>query len=207
KKVEEVLGRAEAAVEAVQHDPARRKEALFRLKQARSQKHAFEERSRQELKAAIILVRKWAEGKRENRLGWLQALHARACRGNEHSTGSIIFYAFPQELVNQIVARTGGRPIAVAAPHLCDGTVRIDAEGRIFLVDQFDLGDGQVHEREVLLMQVRERGEVIVDGRVTERIRPFPLQAGMGEVRDGKVIFPGTQQRPFVPKPECRPEA
>jgi len=207
KKVEEVLGRAEAVFEAVQHDPARRKQALFRLKQARSQKHAFEERSRQELKAAISLVRKWAEGKRENRRGWLQALHARACRGNEHSTGSIIFYAFPQELVNQIVARTGGRPIAVAAPQLCDGTVRIDAEGRIFLVDQFDLGDGQVHEREVLLMQVGEGGEVIVDGRITERVRPFRIQAGIGEVRDGKVIFPGTQQRTFLPKPECKPEA
>jgi hypothetical protein len=35
---------------------------------------------------------------------------------------------------------------------------------------------------------------------VIERIRPFPIQAGRSEARDGIVTFPGTQRRPEVPR-------
>jgi histidinol dehydrogenase len=42
-------------------------------------------------------------------------------------TGSIVFYSFPQEVVNQIAERTGGRPVTVEVPSLCDGDVDIDS--------------------------------------------------------------------------------
>jgi hypothetical protein len=108
--------------------------------------------------------------------------------------------------VNKIVERTGGRQITVAVPELCDGEVEIDAEGRVFLVAAFPNGDGSLHERRIFHMQVTEKGEVFMDrdgsGKpvLVDRVHPFSIQPGRSEVRDGKIVFPGTQQRPFVPK-------
>ena len=94
-----------------------------------------------------------------------------------------MFYAFPQELVNKIVERTGGRPITVAVPELCDGEVEIDAEGRVFLVAAFPNGDGSTHERRIFHMQVTEKGEVFMDRDgsgnpvVVDRVHPFSVAA------------------------------
>jgi hypothetical protein len=117
-----------------------------------------------------------------------------------------VFYAFPQEVVDQIAARTGGRPVSVEISSLRDGEVEIDREGRIFLVSHFTNGDGQVHERLIFLAQVTGKGEVFRERDaqgspiVTERVRPFPIQPGRSAVQDGMVTFPGTQRRPEVPK-------
>jgi hypothetical protein len=120
-------------------------------------------------------------------------------------TGSIVFYSFPQEVVNQIAERTGGRPVTVEVPNLCDGEVEIDAEGRIFLVQPFTQPNGQVVERLIFMAQVTKTGEVFTDRDergspvVLERVRKFPIKAGRSEVRNGKVIFPDTQRRPQLP--------
>ena len=194
---------AQDALDRAQDDPRARKELIFKRNQAQAALHFYEERQRQELKNLINFVRKWAERKSGDRLGYLQALHEIACRGK--GTGSIVFYAFPQELVDQVVNRTGGRPVTVAVPELCDGTVEIDSEGRVFLVDQVASDDGQVCERQTFLMQVTEDGRLLMDyGRNGElvqhqRIQPFRVQSGRGEVRNGQVVFPDTQQRPHVP--------
>ena len=53
-------------------------------------------------------------------LDWLTALWDIACKSRRWderenrrlNTGSIAFYAFPQYLVDMIVERTGGRPVA-----------------------------------------------------------------------------------------------
>src|SRR6185369_7863425 len=92
---------AQDALDRVQDDPRARKELIFKRNQAQAALHFYEERQRQELKNLINFVRKWAERKNGDRLGYLQALHEIACRGK--GTGSIVFYAFPQELVDQIV--------------------------------------------------------------------------------------------------------
>jgi hypothetical protein len=90
-----------------------------------------------------------------------------------------VFYAFPQEVVNQIAERTGGRPVIVEIPDLTDGEVEIDRDGRIFLVSHFTNGDGQVHERLIFLAQVTRKGEVFRERDeqglpiVIERVRPF----------------------------------
>jgi hypothetical protein len=100
----------------------------------------------------IHLVRKWAERKSANACDWLAALYAITCKGSK-STGSIVFYAFPQELVNLIADRTGGRQVTVSIPDLISGEVWIDEDGNVYLLDQIDDGQGQVVERETFLMQ------------------------------------------------------
>ena len=207
------LEKAEAEVEALKDDAEARKDAIFRRKQASAALQSFEERSREELRALIDQVRIWAQSKNGTRLAYLSALHAIVCRDRrpdpEHEfvpgTGSIVFYAFPQEVVNQIAERTGGRPVTVEIPDLTDGEVEIDRDGRIFLVSHFTNGDGQVHERLIFLAQVTRKGEVFRERDeqgspiVIERVRPFPIQPGRSEARDGVVTFPGTQRRPQVP--------
>ncbi len=202
----QAVDQALAAVDAVKDDPKARKELIFKRIQAQSALHFYEERQRQELKNLINFVRKWAQRKNGDRLGYLQAMHEIACRGK--GTGSIVFYAFPQELVNQIIDRTGGRPVTVAVPDLCDGAVEIDSEGRIFLVDQVTSDGGHLCERQTFLMQVTQDGQVLMDyernGELVrrERIQPFRVQPGRSEVRNGQVVFPDTQQRPHVPAPK-----
>jgi hypothetical protein len=199
----ESLDKAQKALESAPKDAANRKQLTAERNKAQAALYFYEERQHKELKALISFVRKWAEQKHENRLGYLQALYEIVCRGK--GQGSIVFYAFPQELVNQIVERTGGRPVTVAIPELVDGEIEIDPEGRVFLVDQVAQSDGTPVERHIFLMQVTEDGRVLMDygpnGQAVEqkRIQPFRFQPGRSELRDGKVLFPGTQQRPHIP--------
>jgi len=215
----EQLEKANAEVEAKKDDAEARKEAIFRRNQASATFSAYEERSREELTALIDQVRIWAQGKNGTRLAYLSALHAIVCRDRRPDpahefvpgTGSIVFYAFPQEVVDQIAERTGGRPVSVEIPNLCDGEVEIDREGRIFLVSHFPNGDGQAQERLIFLAQVTRKGEVFRERDaqdlpiVIERVRPFPIQPGRSEAHNGIVVFPETRRRPEVPKGKALP--
>jgi hypothetical protein len=210
----EQLEKANAEVDAKKNDAEARKEVMFRRNQASAAFSVYEQRSREELRALIDQVRIWAQSKNGTRLDYLSALHAIVCRDRRPSqeydfvpgTGSIVFYAFPQEVVDQIAERTGGRPVSVEIPSLCDGEVEIDREGRIFLVSHFTNGEGQIHERLIFLAQVTKKGEVFRDRdaqgspNVIERVHPFPIQSGRSEAQNGIVVFPGTQRRPEVPK-------
>ena len=200
---EQAAKEAGAEFERVKDNARRRKEALFRLKQARGALRFYErEKSRQEMKAAICLVRKWAERKTDNRQGWLQALHSKVCQGQ--GVGSIVFYAFPQELVNGIVERTGGRPIMVRIPDLAEGEVEIGPDGEVFLVSRFTGPDGEAHERRILYCHITEDGDLYMDSKrgkpvLVEKIRPFKINSGRSEVRSGMLVMPETAQRPAVP--------
>ena len=211
----EQLAKANAEVDAKKNDAEARKEVMFRRNQGASAAFSvYEQRSREELRALIDQVRIWAQSKNGTRLAYLSALHAIVCRDRRPSqeydfvpgTGSIVFYAFPQEVVDQIAERTGGRPVSVEIPSLCDGDVEVDREGRIFLVSHFTNGEGQIHERLIFLAQVTRKGEVFRERdaqgspNVIERVRPFSIQPGRSEAQNGIVVFPGTQRRPEVPK-------
>ncbi len=216
KRMNEIRAGYVAAVQAAQKaiDEAPRhapnwKALIAARNKAQATLYFNEDHQHQELKALIGFVRKWAERKTENRLGYLQALYEIVCRGK--GTGSIVFYAFPQELVDQIVERTGGRPIVVAVPEMVDGEIEIDAEGRVFLVDPVVPSDGPAVERRVFLMQVTEDGRVLMDyGRngqpvERERIHPFAVKPGRGVAHNGKIVFPNTAQHPHVPAAKtCR---
>jgi hypothetical protein len=115
-----------------------------------------------------------------------------------------VFYAFPQELVNGIVERTGGRPILVRVPDLAEGEVEIGQDGEVFLVSRFTGPDGEVHERRILYCHITEEGDLYMDSRhgrpiLIEKIRPFKVTPGRSEVRAGMLVMPETAQRPAVP--------
>jgi len=192
---------ADAAVNACPLDDlvARRKAFQARNK-AKAALHWYEERSRQEMRNMIHLVRKWAERKSANAFDWLAALYAITCKGSK-STGSIVFYAFPQELVNMIAERTGGRRVTVAIPDLVTGEVSIDEDGNVYLLDQIDDGQGQILERETFLMRVTRDGDLIYDHGRPQRMHPVEFESGRAEVRDGRLELPGSSQRPKVTKP------
>jgi hypothetical protein len=222
-RVSEIMGRrqqllqelekANAEIEAHKHDAEARKELFFRRNQASAALNAYEKRAGDELKTLVNALQKWSSSKNGTRLSYLSALHSIVCRERRvvpdpnfvAGTGSIVFYSFPQEVVNQIAERTGGRPVTVEVPNLCDGEVEIDAEGRIFLVQPFTQTNGQMVERLIFVAQVTKSGEVFTDRDeqgsplILERVRPFPIKAGRSEIRSGKVIFPETQQRPQLP--------
>src|SRR6516165_8018009 len=193
EKYRRAVADANAAVNACATDDlvARRKAFKARNK-AKAALHWYEERSRQEIRNMIHLVRKWAQRKSANAFDWLAALYAITCKGSK-STGSIVFYAFPQELVNMIAERTGGRRVTVAIPDLVTGEVSIDEDGNVYLLDEIDDGQGQVVERETFLMQVTRNGELIYDHGRPRRLHPVRFESGRVEVKDGRLELPGSR--------------
>jgi hypothetical protein len=197
------ITKASASKEAANH----RRELVRKRNRAQAALHFYEERSRQELRNLINIVRKWAERKEDRALDWLTALWDIACKcrrwdereNRRLNTGSIAFYAFPQYLVDMIVERTGGRPVAVSLPSLVDGEVNIDEDGNVYLLDEVSDGAGSIVRRETLLLQVMGDGRLVTDGGRTYHVRPFAVQPGQAQVRDGRLIFPNTQQRPAIP--------
>jgi len=194
--LEEALAKAEAEYQAQRNDPASRKEARGRRNAARSAVHAYKERFRDEFQALRSLVRAWGTGKQQNRRGWCQALHTIICAGK--GNGSLLFHVFPQEVIDKVAEETGSNPVQVSIPDLVDGEIEFDDQGRVFLVEQFPNGDGSTHERKIFLLQVSKRGEVFMDGKIIDRVQPFPMRYGSGVIRDGKVVFSDIRQHPTV---------
>jgi hypothetical protein len=200
EKYQQDLTDAQAEVNACPlDDRVARRKAFKQRNQARAALHWYEERSRQEMRNIIHLVRKWSERKSANACDWLAALYAITCKGSK-STGSIVFYAFPQELVNMIAERTGGRQVTVSIPDLVSGDVRIDEDGNVFLLDQTDDGQGAVVERETFLMQVTRAGDLIYDHGRRQQLHPVQFEPGRAEVKDGRLELPGSRLRPKVIK-------
>jgi len=102
-------------------------------------------------------------------MGWLQALNRIVCTG-QRSSGSIVFLAFPQELILKLAERTGGKPVRVHVPRLYDGLVRTDSSGRTFLVDPLK-GGGQKH---TFLFKYKD-GKILLDDDKTEQAQEATL--------------------------------
>ena len=101
-------------------------------------------------------------------MGWLQALNRVVCNG-ERSSGSILFFAFPQELILKLAERTGGKLVRVHVPRLYEGLVRTDSSGRTFLVDPLK-GGGQKH---TFLFKYKD-GKVLLDDDKPEQTQTSP---------------------------------
>ena len=157
---------------------------------------SYKERSRDDFKALRSIIRAWGDGKQQNRRGWCQALHTIICAGK--GNGSLLFLSFPQEIIDKIAEETGSNPVQVSVPDLVDGEIEFDDEGRVFLVEQFPNGDGSTHERKIFLLQVSKKGELLMDGKIIDRVRPFPMRYGSGAIRDGKLVFSDIRQHPTV---------
>ena len=194
--LDEALVKAEAEYQAQRNDPPTRNESRSRRNAARSAVHAYKGRSREEFQALRSIVRAWGDGKQQNRRGWCQALHTIICAGK--GNGSLLFHSFPQEIIDKIAEETGGNPVQVSVPDLVDGEIEFDDEGRVFLVEQFPNSDGSTHERKIFLLQVSKKGELLVDGKIIDRVQPFPMRYGSGTIRDGKLVFDNIRQHPTV---------
>ena len=194
--LDEALVKAEAEYQAKRNDQETRNKARTGRNAARSAVHAYKERSREEFQALRSIVRAWGEGKKQNRRGWCQSLHAVICAGK--GNGSLLFHAFPQEIIDKVAEETGSNPVEVFVPDLVDGEIEFDEDGRVFLVEQFPNGDGSTHERKIFLLQISKKGEVLVDGKVIDRVQPFPMRYGSGTIRDGQLVFNDIRQRATV---------
>jgi hypothetical protein len=197
-EVEKQLGEAEAEYEAQRSNADRKVRDVARRRRNAAQLmlQSEKDRTNDELKALMMLVRKWADEKEENRRGWCQAMHTVVCNGR--SKGSLLWNTFPQEAIDMIAEETGSQPVQVAAPDLVDGEIEFDQQGRVFLVEHVNGENGQTELRRTLLLEIKENGDVLRDGRRVSRVHPFPLSNGRGEIRDGHVVFEGVPQRPAI---------
>jgi hypothetical protein len=140
-KLKAELDRAQAEWEAVRKDPDKelRKQRQLARRKAYAAHYHGEERAKQEMKSIISYVRVWAAGKQENRMGWCQALN-RVVAGGQGS-GSILFHAFPQELIEKLAEQTGGKTARIALPDVSGLSIFKDDEGRNFLVENMPTGE------------------------------------------------------------------
>lgn len=193
---------AEAAFESGKENKELRSMLLHTLCQARAALASYDQQWQEEIRSLIWFVRTWAARKEDNRMGWLQALHTIVCgTKNDQASGALPFYAFPNELLKAIVERTGGRPVQLAAPKVCEGMVEMDEEGRCFLVETVMGENGQSYSKMTFLMALTPDGKVVYDGGRVHWVHPFPCSAGTGEIRNGKFEVPGTRQLPQVAPP------
>jgi hypothetical protein len=158
EQLKQKLEKARADWDAVRKDPNRdlRKQKLFAKTQAQGAYRYDEDRGKYEMKAIFAYIRVWAQNKTENRKAWLQALNRVVCGGK--GSGSILFLAFPQELINKLAERTGGRFVRVHLPQLSVGSVCTDSTGRTFLVEPISRGG----EKQTFLWKYRD-GKILLD--------------------------------------------
>jgi hypothetical protein len=197
-EAEKVFAEAQAQYETQRSNADRKIRDAARRKRNAAQLtlQSEKDRTNDELKALMMLVRKWADEKKENRRGWCQALHTVVCGGR--SKGSLLWNTFPQEAIDMIAEETGSQPVQVAAPDLVDGEIEFDHEGRVFLVEHATAEHGRKEIRRTLLLEIKGNGDVIRDGQRVSRVHPFPLSNGRGEIRNGHVVFDGIPQRPTI---------
>jgi hypothetical protein len=109
----------------------KRELAYERLKAARDKNQEAIERYRSKASQLAKIVRDWGNGKVENRRGWAEAVHQAVCRGS--GMGSVLFLAFPQEVVDMIAERTAGKRTEVYRPK--DAGVIVVERDRLYSVD------------------------------------------------------------------------
>ena len=186
EQLKEQLEKAKAEWETIRQssDKELRRQKLFAMNQAYGACRGDEERGRYEMKAVLAFIRIWAQNKAENRMGWLQALNRIVCTG-QRSSGSILFLAFPQELILKLAERTGGKPVRVHVPKLYDGLVRTDSAGRAFLVDPLK-GGGQKH---TFLFKYRD-GKILLDDDKTEQAQGETSTESCAESETAEAVIP-----------------
>jgi hypothetical protein len=184
------LKKAKAEWDEVRQSPDKelRRQKLFAMNQSYGACHFDEERGKYEMKSVLAFIRIWAQNKTENRMGWLQALNRVVSRG-ERSSGSILFLAFPQELIVKLAERTGGKFVRVHVPKLYEGFVRTDSSGRVFLVDP--IYGGQKH---TFLFKLKD-GNILLDDKpeqteATASSTSQTAEAAVETASDDDVEFP-----------------
>jgi hypothetical protein len=181
EQLEKAKGEWDASRQSTDRELRRQK--LFALNQAHGACRADQERGKYEMKAILAFIRIWAQNKAENRMGWLQALNRIVCTC-QRSSGSIVFLAFPQELILKLAERTGGKPVRVHIPRLYNGLVRTDSSGRTFLVDTLKGGE----PKPTFLFRYRD-GKILLEDDKPEQAQaePLPESCTESEAAEGAI--------------------
>ena len=145
---------AECEEAALDSNKLLRKQKYEAKRKAFTARRQGQELARKEMNAINTWVRLWSENKKENRMGWLQALQSVVCAGN--GTGAILLHAFPQEVVNRKAEDTNGRAVQVSVPDLSGFSTHTDAEGRTFLKEPME--DGR--HKEIYLFRCNSNGDI-----------------------------------------------
>ena len=101
-----VVSKAEKALAELNGNADAKRAAKRKLNEARAAMNRQLESCKEQSEAIAKIVFAWAQGKTNEREAWAEALHQTVSRGR--GLGSILFHAFPQELVNATSRRTGG---------------------------------------------------------------------------------------------------
>ena len=104
KAHEEATRRVAAARQSGDRQQIAREQRAFTKSNARYRR--AQEKAREQSCSLQSVVRSWGDGKQEDRVSWCQALHTVVSKGK--GMGSILFHAFPQEVVDSIAVRTHG---------------------------------------------------------------------------------------------------
>ena len=118
------------------------------LAKANASLRRAEESMRDQSRSLQNLVRYWGQGKHAEREAWCSALHSIVSRGK--GMGSILFHAFPQEVVNQIAERTGGKK----------STVQVSDKKGVVIVEGTSLYFGTGPQRSFIL-KLDEKGSLV----------------------------------------------
>lgn len=145
KRLDQAKEELNAALQAAEENSTLENEQVVKQKRnaktrAEEDVVLHEERTKEEIGAVIDWVQLWANGKTENREAWCQALHRVVCQGE--GNGSILVFAFPQELVDKVAERTGGKPVPVKQADVCDGFI-YEEDGRTFVVESVKTGHNE----------------------------------------------------------------
>jgi hypothetical protein len=161
--------------------PREQKQALYRkISRTKARIRRTEERHKEELKSFQKVLQEWGAGKTENRRGWCQSLYS-ISTGSQRptATGSIVFQAFPQEVLDFLIEETGGTPVQLELPEQPDcGQIELDRAGNVFRLERKRLDDGEIQERRILLFRITETGDIIQDGVKTGTVQAVLNRTG-----------------------------
>jgi hypothetical protein len=172
KRLDTAKAELEAALKTAEENPRLENEQLVKQKRnaksrAEDDVAMHEERTKEEMGAVIDWIKLWALGKTKSREAWCQALHRVVCQGE--GNGSILVFAFPQELVDKVAERTGGKSVPVKQADVCDGFI-YEEDGRSFLVEPVKTGPNQPGWRLTYLFTLKDgkySAEDIADQELT----------------------------------------
>jgi hypothetical protein len=161
--VKQQLKGAQAHWEVVRgsEDNEKRRSAVVARNKAQAALWEHEQDARDQFNSLYLFIHYWAQGKRENRRAWAQAMNAVVTAGS--GSGAVLIQSFPQEVVDAFAEMTGGPRIRVRLPKTVNGFVWFDEQQRAFLVDGLATSDGPESEKKVFLFQYQGRRALVFE--------------------------------------------
>jgi hypothetical protein len=163
EEVIQQLKDAQAQWEALRQsdDKDKKKAAVLARNKAQTALWEHEQDAREQFSSLHLFVHYWAQGKGENRRAWAQAMNAVVTGGS--GSGTVLFQAFPQEVVDVFAEMTNGQRVRVRLPKTVNGYVWFDGEQRAFLVERMANPEGPDCEKRVFLFQYKGKRSLVFE--------------------------------------------